>query len=153
MSPDRPVIIAPPPLIYLGGLLAGLALNFFARAPFLPPPLILPVGLALILIGVVIITAAFRAMRRAGTTLDPHAAASVLVTAGPFRFTRNPIYLSFAVIYLGLAALANAGWALLLWPVVLLLIDRGVIAGEERHLAQKFGEAYRQYQQQVRRWI
>jgi protein-S-isoprenylcysteine O-methyltransferase Ste14 len=78
---------------------------------------------------------------------------TVLVTEGPFRYSRNPIYLALTLLYLGVAFLVNAWWILLLVVPVLLVIRYGVIAREEVYLARKFGDAYRQYTTQVRRWL
>jgi len=76
-----------------------------------------------------------------------------MVTEGPFHYSRNPAYLSMTMIYTGIASLANALWALLLLPVALLVMQRGVIEREERYLERKFGEEYLRYKAQVRRWV
>jgi protein-S-isoprenylcysteine O-methyltransferase Ste14 len=78
---------------------------------------------------------------------------SRLVTDGPFRYTRNPAYLAFAVIYVGIASVANALWAILLLPATLFVIRRGVIEREERYLEREFGEEYLSYKARVRRWV
>jgi protein-S-isoprenylcysteine O-methyltransferase Ste14 len=78
---------------------------------------------------------------------------SNLVTDGPFRYTRNPAYLSMAMIYAGISSLANALWAMLLLPATLLVIQRGVIEREERYLERKFGDEYLRYKAGVRRWV
>jgi protein-S-isoprenylcysteine O-methyltransferase Ste14 len=92
-------------------------------------------------------------MRRADTAIDPRKPVSRLVVEGPFRYTRNPSYLSMAMIYAGLVSLANALWAILLLPAALIVIQRGVIEREERYLERKFGEEYLSYKARVRRWI
>jgi protein-S-isoprenylcysteine O-methyltransferase Ste14 len=92
-------------------------------------------------------------MRRAGTPANPYKPVSHMVTGGPFHYTRNPAYLAMTMIYTGIAGLANALWAILLLPVALLMIQRGVIEREERYLEHKFGEEYLRYKAQVRRWI
>ena len=92
-------------------------------------------------------------MRSAGTPISPEEPVSNLVTGGPFRYTRNPGYLSMAMIYAGLACLANALWAILLLPATLLVIQHGVIEREERYLKRKFGEEYLRYKARVQRWI
>ena len=92
-------------------------------------------------------------MRHAGTLANPYKPVSRMVTDGPFRYTRNPAYLSMTMVYTGIASLANALWASLLLPVALLVIQRGVIEREERYLERKFGEEYLRYKAQVRRWI
>ena len=94
-----------------------------------------------------------RAMRRADTPTNPYKPVEHIATGGPFRYTRNPGYLSMAMIYAGIATIANALWALLLLPVALLAIRRGVIEREEDYLERKFGEEYLRYKARVRRWI
>ena len=75
------------------------------------------------------------------------------MTTGPYRFTRNPAYLGMALTYVGIALLSSAVWVLLPLPLVLAVIDRGVIAREERYLQRKFGEEYLSYKRTVRRWV
>jgi protein-S-isoprenylcysteine O-methyltransferase Ste14 len=79
--------------------------------------------------------------------------ASTIVVEGPYRFTRNPLYVASALIYAGIAVRLNGLWAALLLPLVLGVVDRGVIEREERYLERKFGEEYLRYKAQVRRWI
>jgi protein-S-isoprenylcysteine O-methyltransferase Ste14 len=93
------------------------------------------------------------AMRHAGTPTNPYKPVSHVVTQGPFRYTRNPGYLAMATIYMGVTSLANALWAVLLLPVALIVVQRGVIEREERYLERKFGEEYLRYKAQVRRWL
>ena len=94
-----------------------------------------------------------REMRQAGTNVDPYRPATAVVTGGPYRFTRNPIYVGFILMYLGISALTNALLPILLLPAVQQLMRRGVIEREERYLESKFGDEYRQYKESVRRWI
>ncbi len=91
-------------------------------------------------------------MRRAGTSPFPDQPSNALVTDGPFRFTRNPIYLAFTLITVGLAALRNTRWILVLLGPALAVLHKGVIEREERYLEQRFGEDYRRYRRRVRRW-
>jgi protein-S-isoprenylcysteine O-methyltransferase Ste14 len=93
------------------------------------------------------------AMWQADTSSNPYKPVKHIATEGPFRYTRNPGYLSMAMIYSGIAARANALWAILVLPVALLVIQRGVIEREERYLEDKFGEEYLSYKARVRRWI
>lgn len=92
-------------------------------------------------------------MRRAGTNVDPYHPTTAIVEAGPYRYTRNPLYVGMALIYSGISARANALPAALLLPAVLHLVDRGVIRREERYLEGKFGDEYLRYKGRVRRWI
>ena len=82
---------------------------------------------------------------RKGTAVEPWKPTTAIVTTGPYRFTRNPAYLGMALTYVGIAVLSSAVWVLLPLPVVLAVIDRGVIAREERYLERKFGEEYLAY--------
>lgn len=151
---DIPGVIAPPPLIYAGTLAVGLLLHLAF------PVRLLPRSLARFLFGgllsgmaVFFGRSAFQEMRRARTNVSPFEPVTALVVEGPFRFTRNPIYLSLTLLYGGIAILANAFWALLLLPVVLMVMRRGVIEREEQYLERKFGQEYLHYKQRVRRWL
>jgi protein-S-isoprenylcysteine O-methyltransferase Ste14 len=148
-----PGVIAPPPLIYAAGLAAG----FLSHRAF---PFHIPssawtavLGLCLIGTGVLLAAAGFRAMTRVGTHVDPFKPTTALATDGPFRFTRNPLYLSLTLLYGGIALFVNLPWALLFLPIVLLIMRIGVIDREERYLEQKFGEDYLRYKRSVRRWL
>ena len=110
-------------------------------------------ALVFIVAGVLLAASGFRAMGRADTNVDPYASTTALVTGGPFRFTRNPLYLALTLLYTGIASLLNALWPTLLLPIALWIMRRGVIDREERYLSEKFGEAYFQYRRRVRRWI
>ena len=152
-SQDNPGVIAPPPLIYAGALALGLLINRLYPIPFMPRGLSRVLGWPLIAGGIAIGTAGFRELQRAGTNVDPREPTTAIVTEGPYRFTRNPLYLSMTLIYGGITALANALPAALLLPVVLHIMRRGVIEREERYLEGKFGDEYLNYKARVRRWI
>ena len=150
---DNPGVVAPPPLIYAGALIAGLLANRRYRIPFLPRPLARALGWPLVVCGLAIGLLGEREMRRAETNTNPYKPATTLVTEGPFRFTRNPLYLSMTLLYGGISTLANALPAALLLPIVLHLMRRGVIEREERYLEGKFGDVYLQYKVKAPRWI
>ena len=150
---DKAGIVAPPPIIYLGALVFGLLLNRRFPATFLPSRITRTLGGSLLSGGVLLLGWFEWALRHAGTPASPYKPVSHVVTEGPFRYTRNPGYLSMTMIYTGIASLANALWAILLLPVALLVIQRGVIEREERYLERKFGEEYLRYKAQVKRWI
>jgi protein-S-isoprenylcysteine O-methyltransferase Ste14 len=103
--------------------------------------------------GVSLLAWALATMRGAGTPPEPWKPTQRIVTRGPFRYTRNPIYVAFTGISLGVAALANAFWPVLLLPAALLAIQRGVIEREERYLERLFGDEYLRYKAHVRRWL
>jgi protein-S-isoprenylcysteine O-methyltransferase Ste14 len=95
----------------------------------------------------------FCVLSRAHTPVDPLKPTTALVTEGPFRYSRNPIYLALTLLYLGVVLLINALGILLLVVPAVLVLRYGVIAREEAYLTRKFGDAYRQYTAQVRRWL
>src|SRR5258708_1392590 len=150
---DTPNIIAPPPLIFFGIEAIGLLLNWLVPIHFLPDAFTWFVGLPLAIIWLLICFMAFSAMRRAHTPVDPYEPSTTVVTDGPYRFTRNPIYVSFVIIYVGIASLFNAVWPLVLLPIAVIMVDRFVIVREERYLQGKFGDAYTRYKATVRRWL
>jgi protein-S-isoprenylcysteine O-methyltransferase Ste14 len=150
---DTAGVIAPPPLVYLGGLAAGLALASALPATPVPPAVRWPVGGALLAAGATLMGSFVRAFARAGTPVSPFSASTALVTTGPYRISRNPAYLGMALVYTGIAVSVEALWALAPLPAVLAVIDRGVIAREERYLDGRLGDEYRRYKQRTRRWL
>jgi protein-S-isoprenylcysteine O-methyltransferase Ste14 len=122
--PDNPGVIAPPPLIYAGPLAVGLLLNLKFPMRFLPRKAAAILGVTLIGASVGLVSQGFQRMRRAGTNVNPTEPATVLVMEGPFKFTRNPLYLSLTLFYAGVATLVNALWAMLLLPIVLFVFSR-----------------------------
>ena len=109
-------------------------------------------GAALAAAGVVLIVRAIRAFGTAKTSLRPDRPAAALVTSGPYRLSRNPIYLGFSAIYLGSAAILNNAWQVVLLPVLLLFMTTTVIHYEEAYLSAAFPE-YAEYSRRVRRWL
>ena len=152
-APDNPGVVTPPPLIFAGALTLGLLANRLYPVGFLPRGLARLLGLPLIVGGLAIGLLGFREMRRAGTNVQTRKPTTAIVTGGPYRFTRNPLYLGMTSIYCGISALANALPPLLLFPLVLHVMRRGVIEREERYLERKFGDEYLRYKRRVRRWL
>ena len=155
---DTAGVIAPPPLIYLVGLLLGLGTDWLCGLPALPylrrwEGLDLGVGFGLGGLGLALILAAAGRFLKAGTKIPPHQPATVLVTGGLYRYSRNPIYLGLTMIYLGLAAGFASLGSLILLPGVLAAMVWGVIRREESYLERKFGDTYRDYKARVRRWL
>ena len=150
---DNPGVIAPPPLIYAGALAAGLLANKLYSVPFLPRGISRALGWPSVAAGLAIGLLGFREMKRARTNVDPYKPATAIVSEGPYRYTRNPLYVGMTLMYVGIAARANALPAVLLLPAVLAVVRRGVIEREERYMERKFGDEYLRYKGQVRRWI
>jgi protein-S-isoprenylcysteine O-methyltransferase Ste14 len=145
--------VAPPPLLFIAGLGVGLLASRLLPLSRPPQRVRRGVGLPLIASGLGLVVWAGATMHGAGTAVQPTKPSVALVTDGPYRFTRNPAYLGMALLSAGIAFLADAPWALLPLGLVLLVIDRGVIAREERYLDGLFGDEYSAYRRRVRRWI
>src|SRR5688500_12609042 len=109
-------VLAPPPLIYGGGLAAGLLIQRTFPIRLLPRSAAGPIGRTLIGLGIPLFVFAVAAMLRAGTSIRPDRPTTALVVSGPFRYSRNPGYLSMTLLYSGIAALANAFWPMALLP-------------------------------------
>ena len=149
---DTAGVVAPPPLIYLAALGLGLLLEWLLPGAELPAAFTW-IGIALIVLAVLIDAWFLVTLRRARTPVNPYSPTAALVTSGPFALSRNPAYIGMAVLFTGVALVADAPWALLALPLALLVIHFGVIAREERYLDRLFGEEYRRYRAETRRWI
>ena len=155
MDSERDVagVPVPPPLVFLAGLAAG-GIAELVR-PTAGPPRSVAVGIAVLggLLLLALAGSAISRFRRVQTSENPFRPTTALVLDGPYRFSRNPMYLGMAALYVGLAFILGLMWALLFLPFVLLTIDRLVIAREEPYLERKFGQEYVEYKRRVRRWI
>lgn len=152
-SPDTAQVLVLPPLVYGGAFVIGLLLHLVFPLHILPTTLARGIGVVCVLVSLPLALATLRALSHAHTPVDPMKPTTALVTEGPFRYSRNPIYVVLTLLYLGVAFLVNAWWILVLVVPALVVIRYGVIAREEAYLTRKFGDAYRQYTAQVRRWL
>ncbi|WP_447910849.1 methyltransferase family protein [Brevundimonas bullata] len=152
---DHPGVIAPPPLIYLGFLLAGYGVGQLVSEPSLGLDVSLRRGLAFVLViaGLLLDGIAAGTFRRLGTPPEPWKPTTALATGGLYKFSRNPIYVGFAITYAGFAMAMDSPVALALLVPCLMVMDRFVIQREERYLSTKFGAEYQAYQGKVRRWL
>lgn len=153
---DRPNTVPWPPLVFVSAVALAVLLNWLVPLPWLSGPLsefLFAVGWLVVAAAVAIDFAAFRAMRAAKTTIWPHRGADHLVTGGPFSFTRNPAYLGYALLMIGIGLIAGILWFLLLAPVAAFAIQKLAIEREEKHLEARFGKKWRDYAKKVRRWI
>jgi len=142
-----------PPAVYLVATLLGVLLQRLWPLVLVGPPVGRWIGAVLIASWAVLAALAIREFRRAGTTVMPAGEVSAFVTSGPFRFTRNPMYLGLALLQAGVAFVLGNAWVLLFVPFSIVVIDRFVIAGEERYLEAKYGSNYAAYRIRVRRWL
>lgn len=151
---DSSGVIAPPPALYLGTLIIGLIIHAVSRTALFPSSFPTIGAAAVLFAGSSALASwAFITMRQSGTSASPYKPTATLSIGGPFRFSRNPIYVAMTGLYLAATCLVNSIWLLLLLPPLLLIMQCGVIAREERYLSAKFGEAYTLYKSEVRRWL
>jgi protein-S-isoprenylcysteine O-methyltransferase Ste14 len=151
--PDNPGVRFPPPLLYAAAVVAGWMLD--RQWP-------MPIGagsprrvLAWLLIAMAAGLAAsgVRSFWQKHTSIVPIRPATALVIAGPYRFTRNPMYVGMALLTVAFGLLLNTWWPIVLLIPTLILIQFFVIAPEERYLRRRFGAEYDAYTRQVRRWL
>jgi protein-S-isoprenylcysteine O-methyltransferase Ste14 len=150
---DNPGVIAFPPLIWFVNAVISVLVHLFIRLPIMRYSICVLCGIAFIIVAPTLALSALRTMNAAGTNTHPSKPALTIVRDGPFRFTRNPMYLALCFLQIALGFFLN-DWITLLFVVPLAVIFHyGVILREERYLTAKFGEPYLQYKREVRRWI
>lgn len=142
-----------PPLLFLVVLAGALVVDRLIPLGLPGGGVRVAAGVALVVAGLALMGWAGRVMWGSHTTVSPWARVSALVTSGPFRFTRNPIYLGDLLVYLGVALWVGTWWPLLLLPLLLPVVQWLVIGPEERYLTSRFGGEYTAYRQRVRRWV
>ena len=137
------VVVARPPIVYLVSILVGVGLNLVWPVQLFPHA-VEPLGPLLTLLAVVLFVQ---------TPIRTRKPVTAVITSGPYRFSRNPIYLSFTLLQLGIGMWANGAWIVGMLIPTLVLMSYGVIAREERYMGQKFGDEYLRYRAAVRRWV
>ena len=146
----------PPPLLFVIGFLAGWVLDRYWHALPLSRfagSALEPFGFAALALGVVLAGWGIMTFRRAKTAINPHHSARQLVTHGPYRFTRNPMYTGLTIAYLGGSALLDSAWPVIALPAVIFILVETVISREEMYLRDAFGAEYTGYAASVRRWL
>lgn len=145
----------PPPLVYIAGLVLGVAADQFLGLPRLGVPLATRIvaGIVIDVVGLLVMFAGAGLFLRRRTAILPSEPASALVTSGILAWTRNPMYLGMAVFYVGVSVLLDSLAALVLLPLVLAIVQTQVISREEAYLERAFGDEYVAYKARVRRWL
>jgi protein-S-isoprenylcysteine O-methyltransferase Ste14 len=145
----------PPPLVFLGGIVLGVACHYLAKPA--PAPVArtfsLIAGLLVLLAGLGCMISARILFWRTGQSPVPWKPSPSLILQGPYRFTRNPMYVGITLVVLGLGLALNNLWISLFALPALLTVHFSAVLPEERYLAQKFGESYAHYRSQVRRYL
>lgn len=142
-----------PPILTAIHIALAYAAKWTIPLPFVVPDILRNIGFALVIVGFLCGVAAFVEFRRARTTIDPHGSVTSIISSGVYRFTRNPIYLGFALMLIGLPLNSGSYWGLILAPVLILSFNNLVIQHEEAYLEKKFGGVYTGYKSRVRRWL
>jgi protein-S-isoprenylcysteine O-methyltransferase Ste14 len=142
-----------PPVVYGAAIATGLALEFAWPLPLLPRLFAAVLGSFLVVIAIGLFTCSTREFQRARTPVPGNLPTTVIVRAGPYRFSRNPIYVAFSVLHLGLAGWVNGAWLLATLGAAIAVMALVVIPREERYLEKQFGADYLDYKRSVRRWL
>ncbi|MGL4438555.1 MAG: methyltransferase family protein [Bosea sp. (in: a-proteobacteria)] len=151
---ERPNRIPWPPILFVGALLAANGLSWLMPFGMARPHAIFVVlGTVMVACSIGLMLWAFQAFRAHKTSVLPHKRSDALISAGPFRLTRNPIYLAEAVLLGGLALVNGSIWYLAVIPPFIWAVTALAIVREEAHLAARFGGAWTAYSRQVRRWM
>jgi len=151
---DNAGVIAFPPLIWLiGAVISALVHFFLIQLPIMSDRGYLVCGIVLIILAPALALSAVVTMKKGGTNVNPSQPALTIVRGGPYRFTRNPMYIALCLLQVALGFFLN-DWITLLFVVPLaLILHYGVILREERYLTAKFGEPYLDLKREVRRWL
>ena len=150
---DSPGVRIPPPVVYVAAFLISLLLQARFPLPFLAQPVALGLGGVIAAVGALFIATSIPTMLRGHGTLNTAGPSAALVVSGPYRFSRNPMYLGLTLLYAGVAVMFAVVWALLFVIPLILYTQVRVIIPEERYLQRAFGDDYRAYCSQVRRWL
>lgn len=142
-----------PPMLMLIHVLAAFLLSWLIPFHVGQPKITEMLGAVLVMAGLALAFTAIRQFRLANTTVDPHGSVSALVMSGPYRFSRNPIYVGLTCALIGLPLALGTWWGAVLSPVFVLGLNALVIQHEEAYLEKKFGAAYTGYKSRVRRWL
>jgi protein-S-isoprenylcysteine O-methyltransferase Ste14 len=152
-QPDRPGVVILPPLLMVLALMLVLVLRHFwplatgARVPAIA------LGIALCVLGIVSMAWGRVTLMKGGTNVNPLKPTTAIVTSGPFRFTRNPLYVGIMGLFVGVSLLIDTWWGIVVLIPVSLIIHFGVVLREETYLERKFGDSYLSYKAAVRRYL
>jgi protein-S-isoprenylcysteine O-methyltransferase Ste14 len=151
---DTAQVIIRPPLAWGLAVIAGLALNWLVPLPFLPADLPADwLGAVVFVLALALFAWAIVTITRAGSNVPTNRPTTTIVESGPYRFTRNPIYLGMFLGLTGLAIAFDNLWLLMMLVLFALVIRYGVVPREEAYLERKFGNVYGSYRTRVRRWL
>ena len=150
----NPEIIAAPPRLYLIAFTVSVILHLVHPVTVTDQTLYrMAIGVTLLVINAILVRWAFVTMRTAQTSPHPYESSTALVVTGPFKFSRNPVYVAMTGLYFAAALIINSLWPLLLLLPLMVTMHVGVVLREESYLEQRFGAVYAAYKMRVRRWL
>ena len=152
-QPDHAGVAFHPPQLLLASLGVGFLLRWLAPLPVLTPTASAMIGPAIVALSFGVFFWAAGTMLHGHASIPTNTSTDAIVVGGPFRFSRNPIYLSMILLHIGVGAWTKSLWFFVVAAISVALLTWGVISREERYLDRKFGDAYRSYKSRVRRWI
>ena len=152
-EPDKAGVIIFPPLLFLLAILLSILIHYVLPTPLVPFPVALLIGITLLIVAVVILRSAVKTLLTQRTTVNPGGATTAVVKTGIFQFSRNPMYVSFTIIFMAVSIMLNAWYGMMLLIPLLMITQKGIIEREEKYLTQKFGEYYISYKRKVNRWF
>lgn len=150
---DRAHVRLPPPLLFLASTLAGYGIERLTSWGVAWPGSVRLVGVVPLAVALVLVVGAFRDFARTKQNPEPWTPSPELIVSGPYRFTRNPMYLSLSLIQVGVGCLISSVWVLAFVPISMAAVYFVAIRLEEAYLERRFGGAYRRYRASTRRWI
>lgn len=153
-TPDKPNVVIHPPIAWALAIAIGVGANWLVPLRFVPPPIPhIWIGAALIAAGFALAMSAVLTLRAAGTRVETYKPTTTITANGPYRFSRNPIYIGIFLVQTGIAFGFDNLWHLITLVPLYFTLRHGVITREEAYLARKFGPAYHTYKSRVRRWF
>ena len=154
---DRAAVHFPPPLVFLASLAIGYAIDRWlwplAMAPVLASWLLIGLGALLLVAGLAMIVMSFVLFKKTGQEPEPWTTTPEIITAGIYRYSRNPMYVGMTLIQLGIGLTMGILWIIALAPVSLGIVYLIAVRHEEAYLLEKFGPPFETYMRSVRRWL
>lgn len=153
LQPDHPDVLIKPPYMFGGALVFSCLLEMFWGGDIFSWGVQFFLGCIMLASGGVLMAVCLSLFNKNQTNISPHRSTTTLITAGPYRYSRNPIYIGLFLLYAGLCVLFDIAWGYALGFALFYVMNRFVIDREESYLARKFGAEYLDYKIRVRRWL
>jgi len=150
---DKAGVLIFPPLLYLLVLSTGIIVSYFFPQHFINFSIAMPIGIIFSITGITTLILAATLFRKNKNPVNPSGSTQLIICSGIYKYTRNPMYLSLTLIFIGISIITNSWFSFVLLLPLLLICQKGIIEREEKYLTRKFGDEYLKYKAKVRRWI